>query len=157
MIALAGDVDGHRVLDAGCGSGPLFAALRAQGAVVTEPVAARRCSLETPKVALAAEVEMDDENIDMPHERFVRLRSSAGPIGLVGASGVIGSAVQPFGVEVPDRLKVPRGLHPARHLACVDAAADLGLATNTRTYRESSARHPQLPMSGRVETSDSRT
>lgn len=35
MIALAGDVDGHRVLDAGCGSGPLSEALRAKGALVT--------------------------------------------------------------------------------------------------------------------------
>jgi ubiquinone/menaquinone biosynthesis C-methylase UbiE len=35
MIALAGDVDGHRVLDAGCGSGPLSAALRDRGAAVT--------------------------------------------------------------------------------------------------------------------------
>ena len=35
IIELAGDVDGHRVLDAGCGSGPLSAALRARGAIVT--------------------------------------------------------------------------------------------------------------------------
>ena len=35
MIDLAGDVNSHRVLDAGCGSGPLSAALRAKGAVVT--------------------------------------------------------------------------------------------------------------------------
>ena len=35
MIDLAGDVDGHRVLDAGCGSGPLFAALGGKGAIVT--------------------------------------------------------------------------------------------------------------------------
>jgi ubiquinone/menaquinone biosynthesis C-methylase UbiE len=35
MINLAGDVNGHRVLDAGCGSGPLSAALRANGAIVT--------------------------------------------------------------------------------------------------------------------------
>jgi SAM-dependent methyltransferase len=35
MLDLAGDVRGHRVLDAGCGSGPLAAALRARGAVVT--------------------------------------------------------------------------------------------------------------------------
>jgi ubiquinone/menaquinone biosynthesis C-methylase UbiE len=34
-LALAGDVTGRRILDAGCGSGPLFAALRDQGAVVT--------------------------------------------------------------------------------------------------------------------------
>ncbi|GAA3118607.1 class I SAM-dependent methyltransferase [Streptomyces rameus] len=35
MLALAGDVAGRRVLDAGCGSGPLTAALRDRGAVVT--------------------------------------------------------------------------------------------------------------------------
>lgn len=35
MIALAGDVRGRRVLDAGCGSGPLAEALRAKGAIVT--------------------------------------------------------------------------------------------------------------------------
>ena len=35
MVRLAGDVDGHRVLDAGCGSGPLTAALQAKGAIVT--------------------------------------------------------------------------------------------------------------------------
>ncbi|MFF1651083.1 class I SAM-dependent methyltransferase [Streptomyces sp. NPDC058240] len=35
MMALAGDVAGRRVLDAGCGSGPLTAALRDRGAVVT--------------------------------------------------------------------------------------------------------------------------
>lgn len=35
MLALAGDVTGRRVLDAGCGSGALSAALRDRGAVVT--------------------------------------------------------------------------------------------------------------------------
>ncbi|MFD5142745.1 class I SAM-dependent methyltransferase [Streptomyces sp. NPDC058401] len=35
MLALAGDVAGRRILDAGCGSGPLTAALRERGAVVT--------------------------------------------------------------------------------------------------------------------------
>jgi SAM-dependent methyltransferase len=35
ILALAGDVSGRRILDAGCGSGPLFAALRDRGAVVT--------------------------------------------------------------------------------------------------------------------------
>ncbi len=34
-LALAGDVAGRRILDVGCGSGPLSAALRDQGAVVT--------------------------------------------------------------------------------------------------------------------------
>ncbi|MEU0565411.1 class I SAM-dependent methyltransferase [Nonomuraea sp. NPDC005983] len=35
IIALAGDVADRRILDAGCGSGPLSAALRDRGAVVT--------------------------------------------------------------------------------------------------------------------------
>lgn len=35
MLRLTGDVSGRRVLDAGCGSGPLSAALRAEGARVT--------------------------------------------------------------------------------------------------------------------------
>ncbi|MEC3974185.1 class I SAM-dependent methyltransferase [Amycolatopsis sp. H20-H5] len=34
-LALAGDVTGRRILDAGCGSGPLFAALRDGGATVS--------------------------------------------------------------------------------------------------------------------------
>ena len=35
MLNLAGDVDGRRILDAGCGSGPLSAALRERGALVS--------------------------------------------------------------------------------------------------------------------------
>ncbi|MFH8572956.1 class I SAM-dependent methyltransferase [Streptomyces sp. NPDC017993] len=35
MLALVGDVAGRRILDAGCGSGPLFAALRDRGAIVS--------------------------------------------------------------------------------------------------------------------------
>jgi ubiquinone/menaquinone biosynthesis C-methylase UbiE len=35
MLALAGDVAGRRILDAGCGSGPLYASLRDRGALVT--------------------------------------------------------------------------------------------------------------------------
>jgi SAM-dependent methyltransferase len=35
MLALAGDVAGRRILDAGCGAGPLLAALRDRGAFVT--------------------------------------------------------------------------------------------------------------------------
>ncbi|MFC7326566.1 class I SAM-dependent methyltransferase [Marinactinospora rubrisoli] len=35
MLALAGDVSGRRILDAGCGAGPLSAALRDRGADVT--------------------------------------------------------------------------------------------------------------------------
>ncbi len=35
MLGLLGDISGRRVLDAGCGSGPLTAAMRDKGAVVT--------------------------------------------------------------------------------------------------------------------------
>jgi SAM-dependent methyltransferase len=35
ILALAGDVTGRRILDAGCGSGTLFASLRDRGAVMT--------------------------------------------------------------------------------------------------------------------------
>ena len=35
VLELAGDVTGRRILDAGCGSGPLSAALRERGALVT--------------------------------------------------------------------------------------------------------------------------
>src|ERR1035441_1302567 len=35
ILALAGDAAGRRILDAGCGSGALFAALRDRGAIVT--------------------------------------------------------------------------------------------------------------------------
>jgi ubiquinone/menaquinone biosynthesis C-methylase UbiE len=35
MVNLAGDVDGRRILDVGCGSGPLTAALRDKGAIVS--------------------------------------------------------------------------------------------------------------------------
>lgn len=35
MLSLAGEVSGRRILDAGCGSGPLSAALRDKGAAVT--------------------------------------------------------------------------------------------------------------------------
>lgn len=35
MLHLAGEVAGRRILDAGCGSGPLFAALRDRGAIMS--------------------------------------------------------------------------------------------------------------------------
>jgi hypothetical protein len=57
-----------------------------------------------------AETEMDNEEIiNVPHERFVRLRSFAGPVGPVGASGVIGGAVQPFGVQLAGHAHTPGG------------------------------------------------
>jgi SAM-dependent methyltransferase len=35
VLALAGDVTGRRILDAGCGAGPIFAELRDRGAILT--------------------------------------------------------------------------------------------------------------------------
>jgi 2-polyprenyl-3-methyl-5-hydroxy-6-metoxy-1,4-benzoquinol methylase len=35
VLDLAGDVTGRRMLDVGCGAGPILAALRERGAVVT--------------------------------------------------------------------------------------------------------------------------
>src|SRR5690606_8434043 len=35
IVGLAGDVAGRQILDAGCGSGPILAALRDRGAIVT--------------------------------------------------------------------------------------------------------------------------
>lgn len=35
ILDLAGDVDGRRILDAGCGAGPMFAKLRDRGALMT--------------------------------------------------------------------------------------------------------------------------
>jgi ubiquinone/menaquinone biosynthesis C-methylase UbiE len=35
MLSLAGDVAGHRILDVGCGAGPLSAALRDRGAIMS--------------------------------------------------------------------------------------------------------------------------
>ncbi|WP_246050979.1 class I SAM-dependent methyltransferase [Nocardioides guangzhouensis] len=57
MLRLAGDVSGRRILDAGCGSGPLTAALRAQGAVVTG------FDASTAMVALARQRLGDDADV----------------------------------------------------------------------------------------------
>lgn len=57
MVNLAGDVAGRRVLDAGCGSGPLAAALRAKGALVSG------FDLSARMVALARERLGDDTDL----------------------------------------------------------------------------------------------
>ncbi|MEV8609595.1 methyltransferase domain-containing protein [Amycolatopsis sp. NPDC051373] len=57
MLALAGDVTGRRILDAGCGSGPLFAALRDRGAVVTG-VDASAGMVELARRRLGAEADL---------------------------------------------------------------------------------------------------
>ena len=57
MLDLAGDVAGRRVLDAGCGAGPLFAALRDRGAEVTG-VDASAGMLELARRRLGADADL---------------------------------------------------------------------------------------------------
>jgi ubiquinone/menaquinone biosynthesis C-methylase UbiE len=74
MLALAGDVAGRRILDAGCGAGPLFAALRERGATVSGfdksagmlELARRRLGDDADlRVAdLAAPLPYDDDSFD---------------------------------------------------------------------------------------------
>ncbi|WP_216905536.1 class I SAM-dependent methyltransferase [Nocardia noduli] len=57
MLELAGDVTGRRILDAGCGSGPLFATLRDRGAVVTG-IDASAGMLEQARLRLGADADL---------------------------------------------------------------------------------------------------
>lgn len=61
MLRLAGDVAGRRILDAGCGSGPLSAALLARGAVVTGfDVSAAMVDLARQRLGDDADVHVAD-------------------------------------------------------------------------------------------------
>ncbi|GAA3691156.1 class I SAM-dependent methyltransferase [Nonomuraea antimicrobica] len=57
MLELAGDVSGRRILDAGCGSGALFAELRDRGALVTG-IDASAGMLETARRRLGADADL---------------------------------------------------------------------------------------------------
>ncbi|GAA2703231.1 class I SAM-dependent methyltransferase [Nonomuraea recticatena] len=57
MLELAGDVTGRRILDAGCGAGPLFSALRDRGALVTG-VDASAGMLEMARLRLGADADL---------------------------------------------------------------------------------------------------
>ncbi|OXR42984.1 Malonyl-[acyl-carrier protein] O-methyltransferase [Nocardia cerradoensis] len=57
ILELAGDVSGRRILDVGCGPGPLFAALRERGAVVTGIDASTRM-LEQARQHLGADADL---------------------------------------------------------------------------------------------------
>jgi SAM-dependent methyltransferase len=57
MLELAGDVTGRRILDAGCGAGPLFAALRDRGAIVTG-IDASAGMLELARRRLGADADL---------------------------------------------------------------------------------------------------
>ena len=65
MIELAGDVQGRRVLDAGCGSGTLTEALRARGALVTG-FDSSPAMLELARERLGEDVDLQVADISLP-------------------------------------------------------------------------------------------
>ncbi|WP_144122670.1 class I SAM-dependent methyltransferase [Catellatospora sichuanensis] len=67
ILHLAGDVSGRRILDAGCGSGPLSAALRAKGAVVTGfDVSAAMVDLARQRLGEDADLHVADLSEPLP-------------------------------------------------------------------------------------------
>lgn len=67
MLELAGDVAGRRILDAGCGSGPLSAALRDRGAVVTGlDVSAAMVDLARQRLGADADLRVADMADPLP-------------------------------------------------------------------------------------------
>ncbi|WP_203217340.1 class I SAM-dependent methyltransferase [Nocardia arthritidis] len=61
VLELAGDVTGRRILDAGCGSGPLFAELRDRGAIVTGiDASAEMLELARQRLGAAADLRIAD-------------------------------------------------------------------------------------------------
>lgn len=65
ILDLAGDVAGRQILDAGCGSGPLFAALRDRGAVVTGFDSSAKM-LEQARKRLGADAALQVADIGSP-------------------------------------------------------------------------------------------
>jgi ubiquinone/menaquinone biosynthesis C-methylase UbiE len=67
MIGLAGNVAGRRILDAGCGSGPLSAALSAKGAIVTGVDSSpAMLELARQRLGAAADLHVADLNGPLP-------------------------------------------------------------------------------------------
>jgi SAM-dependent methyltransferase len=93
ILALAGDVTGHRILDAGCGSGPLSAALRDRGAIVTGiDSSAKMLELARQRLGARADLHLADlgSPLPLPDGRFHDVIASlvlhyledwAGPLG----------------------------------------------------------------------------
>jgi ubiquinone/menaquinone biosynthesis C-methylase UbiE len=65
ILDLAGDVAGRRILDAGCGSGPLTAALRDRGATVTGFDSSMRM-LELARQRLGDDAELQVADLGSP-------------------------------------------------------------------------------------------
>ncbi|PSL02100.1 methyltransferase family protein [Haloactinopolyspora alba] len=67
ILRLAGDVSGRRILDAGCGSGPLSAALRSKGAAVTSfDVSAAMVDLARQRLGEDADLHVADLGGPLP-------------------------------------------------------------------------------------------
>src|SRR5579864_8577225 len=67
ILDLAGDVAGRRILDAGCGSGPLFAALRERGAIVTGvDSSAKMLELARQRLGASAALHLADLGSPLP-------------------------------------------------------------------------------------------
>lgn len=67
ILALAGDVADRRILDAGCGSGPLFASLRDQGAIVTGvDSSAKMLELARRRLGASADLQVADLGSPLP-------------------------------------------------------------------------------------------
>lgn len=68
MLALAGDVAGRRILDAGCGSGALFAALRDRGAMVSGfDASAGMLELARRRLGGGADLQVADLGSPLPY------------------------------------------------------------------------------------------
>ena len=68
-IELAGDVEGHQVLDAGCGSGPLSEALLARGAVVSGfDASPAMLELARQRLGDAADLQVADLGRPLPYD-----------------------------------------------------------------------------------------
>ncbi|MER5794742.1 class I SAM-dependent methyltransferase [Streptomyces sp. NPDC001980] len=68
MLALAGDVAGRRILDAGCGSGPLSAALRDRGAIVSGfDASAGMLELARRRLGDGADLQVADLGSPLPY------------------------------------------------------------------------------------------
>ncbi|WP_043848830.1 class I SAM-dependent methyltransferase [Amycolatopsis keratiniphila] len=65
ILDLAGDVTGRRILDAGCGAGPLFEALRDRGAIVTGVDSSAKM-LELARKRLGDDAELRIADISKP-------------------------------------------------------------------------------------------
>jgi SAM-dependent methyltransferase len=67
ILALAGDVAGRRILDAGCGSGPVSAALRDRGAVMTGfDSSAKMVELARRRLGDGADLQVADLSLPLP-------------------------------------------------------------------------------------------